>query len=84
MKLRLCSFSRIVSARIGSLLPCVLALTLTSSLGLEWPLDAKTLEIRIPEKASASEQYAAKELQTYFQKMSGAAIPILEGNASTL
>lgn len=84
MKLRLCSFSRIVSARIGSLLPCVLALTLTSSLGLEWPLDAKSLEIRIPEKASASEQYAAKELQTYFQKMSGAAIPILEGNASTL
>ncbi len=47
--------------------------------GAEWPLDGKSIEIRLQEDASPSEIFAAEELQTYFRKMNGAEIGIQRG-----
>lgn len=46
-----------------------------------WKLESSAFEIRVPETASPSEQFAAEELQAYFKKMSGAEIPIARGGA---
>lgn len=46
-----------------------------------WILESTSLEIRVPESASPSEQFAAEELRDYFLMMSGAEIPIFQGEA---
>lgn len=51
-----------------------------SVFALEWPLTQPDLDICVPTSASPSEEYAAEELRTYLQKMSGIEFPILKGD----
>lgn len=53
-----------------------------SCLGLEWPLQKDVVEICLPASPSPSEAFAAGELQSYLQKMSGVEIPVRHGEAT--
>ncbi len=51
----------------------------TPGMALEWALKREAVEICLPPSPSPSERFAAEELQTYLEKMSGVRIPVREG-----